>query len=843
MTTFAVSTAQELDQALISANGGDRIVLQSGDYGDLSIQYLDFGSKVTITSADPGDPATFSSIGIYESSNLIFDKVAVDFVPTADTVEWSSAVRVTQSSDIEFLNSQISGGNAVAGVPADSDPSVALADGRNFSTNGVDGYPIGRAVSVFHSEDLVFHNNDISDFKGGIILGNVDRIDITENAMYGLRTVMIAGGDVSDADFSGNHFSDLNPWRSHNNGDHSDFIHLWTSTNQVGQNENILINDNFFEQGDTGGKVIGIYLEDNNKDIGYKNVTIENNLLHNGGSQGFTVENTNWLIIRDNTLLQSSGGSTDAPGILLLDNTRNAVVDNNVLSDFWGASYENAVALNISLTNNLSVQRLDPHADNHVSNLYVNPLVQNGTLDDFTVIPGSLADGMGANLTQIDASKLFVAITAQNHTGLEQMRLDFSAELLAGSVNLSKADISWDFGDGTSFDGPNVSHTFAQTGSYMTRATVTLENGQVIILHKQIEVSTPIAVQSSFDQGIKDTTDLVNTVGAQSDVELVNSGVGKVLNLKTEDAVLRFNISDELQNNPEFTLGFDFRYDAGAQDGKVIYMPGAAIINLTGGEIELSSNTDRTEKIKIESKGARVNDGNWHQLTYVFSQAAGTATLYLDGDVIGKVSGLEGSQGFSHYHGLNVGSPFGSSFTGQVDNLQFLRGALDEGRVPSEVGSLYQIETGNDVVITQEVQEQAIQGGVNTQDITALGLTEVVTAIETAQPVQTSTSPTWASPNFASAESSSQDPAQVDDTQEQSQTTTWKNFAWWSEQELLALSDPTFEDGDAQHLVDVEIGGFLKTLFSDNGDPQGTEEASDLIAQPVDNQFEWGFDL
>jgi Ca2+-binding RTX toxin-like protein len=731
VTTHTVSTFQQLAEALASASGGDRIELLPGDYEELSIQYLNFSADITITSADPDNPATFGSIGIYDSSHLVFDNISVEFVPIAETVEWSSAVRVTQSSDVQFLNSYWVGGNAVAGVPADSDPGEARTDGKSFSTNGVEGYPIGRAISVYHSEDVVFHNNVIENFKAGMILGDVDGLAITDNDMHGLRTVMVAGGDVSNAEITENRFSDLNPWRSHNEGDHSDFIHLWTSNNQVGPNRNIVIKDNFFEQGDTGGKVIGVYLEDNGKGIGYENVTIENNLLHNAGSQGFTIENTNGLSMQNNTLLQSSGEGNDAPGVLLLDNTRNAVIENNVLSNFWGAAYENADNLNIQINNNLFVQRQDTTKANFVGNLIVNPLIQNGSLDDFAVIPGSLAQGYGSSLTHLDGSTPFVAINSKVLSGQEMMSVEVAPNVLAGSVDLSGATINWDFGDGSQTNGASIAHTYIIPGTYQITATINLVDGSTQILHKTVEVESPFAVQMDFENGISDNTYWINGINKMRDVEVISTDLGRSLDLKSKDSVVRLDLSSELENNTEYTLSFDFRYDVGAIDGQAIFFPGTASIRMQDGEVVLSAGTDAQEVIKMQTTGANVDDGNWHQISLSFSQSTGTATFYLDGEIAGQIDGLSGSQAFSNYHGLSIGSPFGSSFTGQIDNLQFLRGTLSQDEVKAGIGSLHQPEpVGENVVLTDTYESH--NGEEASSEVQSLEMRQTIQSISEA---------------------------------------------------------------------------------------------------------------
>ena len=72
MTIFNVGSASELYDALSKANGGDEIRLAGGDYGELELgSSAQFSSEVTITSADPDNPVTTTSL-FFGMSTLIF---------------------------------------------------------------------------------------------------------------------------------------------------------------------------------------------------------------------------------------------------------------------------------------------------------------------------------------------------------------------------------------------------------------------------------------------------------------------------------------------------------------------------------------------------------------------------------------------------------------------------------------------------------------------------------------------------------------------------------------------------------------------------------------------------
>ena len=67
ITTIQVSSSAQLMSALSTATGGETILLQPGNYGELSLYdkrdpFVKFADTVTIKSADPLAPAFFSSV-------------------------------------------------------------------------------------------------------------------------------------------------------------------------------------------------------------------------------------------------------------------------------------------------------------------------------------------------------------------------------------------------------------------------------------------------------------------------------------------------------------------------------------------------------------------------------------------------------------------------------------------------------------------------------------------------------------------------------------------------------------------------------------------------------------
>jgi hypothetical protein len=318
-----VSSASQLITALRAAQGGETILLAAGDYGDMTIAGVKPASTVTIASQNPFDTAVFEGITINNSRNLTFTNVAVTATPTAQTLSFSSAVLVTNSADIALTASEIRGGLAVNGVK----PSATELD----ATGNVLGFPAGRAITILNSAGVTVAGNTIETFHKGIVVGDVDGLKIAGNEISDLRTSPITGGGVENVLIEGNYLHDSNPWNFGGEGDHGDFIHLWTSPDeQTGASANIVIRGNTLDQGDSTA-LLGIYLDDNNNGLGFKGVTIEQNVIINNSAQAIRLEKVAG-VVSGNTLVQNFATDYhDYPGILALRGS-DLKITNNIVS-------------------------------------------------------------------------------------------------------------------------------------------------------------------------------------------------------------------------------------------------------------------------------------------------------------------------------------------------------------------------------------------------------------------------------------------------------------------------------------------------------------------------------
>ncbi len=427
MVDITVKNSAELKSAISKAKGGDRILLEGGKYDALAIGNKNFASNVTITSKDPNRPAVFPTVNIQGSSNITLTGVSVEFVPNKTTNYWESAIFVKNSSSITISSSKIKGGLAVNGVP------ISTPRGGLDATQNVIGLPTGRGITVDSSTNVTINKNDISLFGKGVVLNKVDGINILKNEVHDTRVSPITGGVVSNLLLEGNHLFNFTPWNFGGKGDHGDLVHFWTDPKgQTAASQNITIRNNFFEQGN-GEAMLGIYLDDNTNNLGFKNVDISNNLILNGNAQGIRLENVKG-VVANNTLVQTTTGDAKAgPGILLY-NKSDVIVSNNIMSRL--ATFTGSTARE---SNNDLVQRQNTSLANSYGKVFTKPYSGVSDPANFTIQASQKTTYAGADITKLRKT-LPTVITqpGRSVTGkVNSAALAFEEQLLATSADTS----------------------------------------------------------------------------------------------------------------------------------------------------------------------------------------------------------------------------------------------------------------------------------------------------------------------------------------------------------------------------------------------------------------------
>ncbi|WP_422039306.1 LamG-like jellyroll fold domain-containing protein [Roseibium sp.] len=694
-----VHTAEELENALEA--GHTYIELAPGDYGDFFMREFNAESTVTITSQDPDNVATFNTIDLRKCANLTFDGIAVEYTiedhSNPSALDKEKAIYLAECSNISVTNSTVKG------------------DYIENPDHEQDGQPTLTGIVSVYSTNVSIDNVELSDLRVGVVFSRGDNASLTNSEIHDVRMDFTRIVEMADVEISGNHYH--SPTDNPNPNEHQDMIQMWT-TNTSHPSSDITITGNQFDSGDSDATQT-IWMRNELVDQGkagpemfYENITITDNVIYNNHKHGISVGEANGVIIENNTLLQNLGAgereNETAPAIKVAETSTDVTISGNITA---GVSPIPEGAENWSVSDNLLVQRDDPNGDNYYGELFVNALADGAaTLADLRVIPGSAADGYGSSLSVFDATPEGTDgyIESNVHIGMDAQTVTFDVDHVFdrdGTVDLDGATVVWDFGDGTTLTGSQVTHTYQDTGDFNVTAHVTLANGESLTLVKTVEIVSPYVLQISADSGIQNLVDGGANVVFDGDVTVENDASnGDTLSLGA-GGYIKVENDGSLVNNANFTLAFDFKMDETATDSvRLIKFSKSFTLRLGPDLIEAGVVLDgQTYNINVETD-TPFNSGEWHSVAVTFDSDKGELLLYLDEAVIGQISGLEGlTQIGSESNDLIIGDQNSADgFPGLIDNVTFATGAMSAtelagGTAPDEDTRPTDVPTGDPI--------------------------------------------------------------------------------------------------------------------------------------------------
>ncbi|QWC56591.1 hypothetical protein F7D01_05330 [Erythrobacter sp. 3-20A1M] len=253
MTDFYVGDTKQLEQAIANSSPGDTIYLAPGRYDNVSIKDIQ-QAGLRITSLDPNDPATITSMSIKSASGIDFSNIDFHAVEGGNNVFLLYA-----TDDISFDHITVHGPAGLGSAQESS--AFMIRESTNVSVTNSEFYDLQHALKLL-------------DVTGAVIDGN---------SFHDIRTDGIRGGGVSEAVISNNHFTNFNPAEN----DHPDGIQLW-STHQDTAAHDITITGNVVVRGD-GDPIQGIFIRDTHKELPFENVTITDNIVLGGLYNGIAI--------------------------------------------------------------------------------------------------------------------------------------------------------------------------------------------------------------------------------------------------------------------------------------------------------------------------------------------------------------------------------------------------------------------------------------------------------------------------------------------------------------------------------------------------------------------------
>ena len=683
--TITVSTAAQLSDALSKATGGETILLNSGNYGKLSLTTqtkfdYTYASEVTIRSADANRPAVFTGLDVRKAENITFENLTFDYT-------WSKGQRVTTAP----FGVQDSHNITIRGSTFDGDTA------KGGDAAGI-GYAAGRAFSGFRNTDFDFIDNTVHTFWKGVLIAESDNVRVTGNEFYALRSDGLNVGVPKGILIEDNYFHNFELAPS--SGDHSDFIQFST-TNATRPGTDITIRGNLFDVGDGGAGTHTIFIRNDQVDTGlagsemfFRNVLIEQNTIYNDHLHGITVGETAGLVIRNNTVLHADGGlaggtgQIEVPRITVASGSTNVTIVDNIVGNIGGGlqGYETLPG-GWTVSNNLLVQDDDRSAPNHYSTLFVSSSYDDGAVAGvggrhYIALPGGLIEmmGVGADATLLDRTPATLAPLF--HVGVqsadESSFVFDAANFSFGPQGLAAADAAtflWTFGDGSTATGGVVTHRYAAPGSYAVTLDIVMPDGSRAAVTDTVQklgadllrfdsTTGKFAVSDGFSE-----TMINISAGA-----LAGSGAARTLDLDVASkAVVNAKAIEGLFGADNFTLNLQLKADVTPDSsGNVLRLQNT----LTGsvdrnGNFTFTLNTDDGQKTTVTSKGAALLDGQVHDVRIVFDADLGALSIAVDDKpaVSAAVTGNLPPMGAWDLTFGKPPSPSGASFDGKLLKL------------------------------------------------------------------------------------------------------------------------------------------------------------------------------
>ena len=305
-----VSSTDELVGALRTARLGDTLALRPGDYAPV---IKDFHGQVTITSADPRNPAVFRSLTVRGSSGLTIDHVTFStegFPAEAYGAAGTVPFKIAGSSNITLSNLDVHGS-----------PQGSLDTDES-------------GISVRNSDHVTVADNNFHNLHFAFLHLDDQFLTIRHNELHDLRDDGIRGGGSSNVLIDGNHCHNNHP-DGDLDKDHPDCIQFWTS-NTTASAHDITIVANRYER-ENGHATQFIFLG-NEKHIPYQHVVIQDNVARGPLWNAIAVFYAHDVTIKNNrleSLCAPESGQTNVAwirtkeidGLTMLDNLAGSYMD------------------------------------------------------------------------------------------------------------------------------------------------------------------------------------------------------------------------------------------------------------------------------------------------------------------------------------------------------------------------------------------------------------------------------------------------------------------------------------------------------------------------------------
>lgn len=293
-----VNDDEELKAAATRAEPGETIRLSSGIYDGLVLRGIagDEGQPITLTSANPSDPARISGLRVHKSAHVVLEGLVFDYVFSSGDTLRMRPFQVTNSQDVTIRDALFDGD---------------VARGVSPSSDGF-GYAFG--LSVRGSRNVRIENVEIKTFFKGLSVSNSQDIVVQDNDIHSLRMDGMNFSQVRDVQIEANHVHDF--IRSPDSKDHADMIQFWTRRTTE-PTENVVIRNNILNSG-SGLYTHSIFMRNEIIDQGkagpemfYRDIVVENNVIINAHLHGISIGQSNDVEIQNNSVIRNAKSEGD----------------------------------------------------------------------------------------------------------------------------------------------------------------------------------------------------------------------------------------------------------------------------------------------------------------------------------------------------------------------------------------------------------------------------------------------------------------------------------------------------------------------------------------------------
>lgn len=301
-----VGSMQEFRSALGEAEPGETIRLEPGRYDNLTLRGVegDEDRPLTLTSADPSDPAKISRMRVDKSAHVVLDGLVFDYIFEPGDKIHLRPFQITDSRDVAVRNS-VFDGDLARGV---SDVS--------------DGFGFAFGLGVTRVDGVAIENNEIHTFYRGMNVSKSQNVVVRNNNVHSLRMDGMDFAQIRNGLIEGNHVHDFD--RSPNSRDHADMIQFWTNRTTE-PTVNVTIRNNVLNSGE-GLYTQSIFMRNEEVDNGragdemfYRDIVIENNVIINAHLHGISLGEAEGVTIENNSVIRNAQSEGDRDNVSLYD--------------------------------------------------------------------------------------------------------------------------------------------------------------------------------------------------------------------------------------------------------------------------------------------------------------------------------------------------------------------------------------------------------------------------------------------------------------------------------------------------------------------------------------------